>query len=238
MNYSEQMRNLWEYQKIDQEIDKRENVLKNSQLRKKLSRSVAYLKEQQVNVSRMEGEAQEIQNKLEIVSRECKKSSDEYESIDSLNYDEMTRDQLTGIRQRSAQWADNMSRREKELVKLTNQLTSQSMQLEEMREKIAKTKKEYPALKAKYDEEAEKINKETAPLKAERDEIGKLIDKSLLQHYQSIKGRHANPVARVVSSQCSGCNMQIAPFVLNKIKSSGSILDCENCGRMLYIDEF
>jgi len=236
LDYRQQLEQLWQYQQVDFQIDKMENVLRNSQLRQRYAKTVAYLKEQQANVARMEGQAQEIQSKLALVARECAASAAEYEAAED-DFGNMTREQLNAMRQKSNQWADTMARREKELSRLTEQLKTQVKQLEEMRAGIARAKKEYPVLKAKYEEEAAKLDEQTAPLRAQRDKMGEGIDAALLKKYKSIKGRRANPVARVIANQCQGCSMEIAQYVLSRAKNNGGIVECENCGRILYLED-
>ncbi len=236
MDYRQQLEQLWQYQQVDLQIDKMESVLRNSQLRQRYAKTVAYLKEQQASVARMEGQAQEIQGKLALVARECAASAAEYEAAED-DFGNMTREQLNAMRQKSNQWADTMARREKELSRLTEQLKTQAKQLEEMKAGIARAKKEYPVLKAKYEEEAAKLDEQTAPLRAQRDKMGEGIDSALLKKYKSIKGRRANPVARVIANQCQGCSMEIAQYVLSRAKSDGGIVECENCGRILYLED-
>ena len=236
MDYRQQLEQLWQYQQVDLQIDKMENVLRNSQLRQRYAKTVAYLKEQQSSIARMEGQAQEIQSKLAIIARECSASAQEYDQTPD-DYQGMTREQLTVVRQKSNQWADTLARREKELTKLTEQLRAQVKQLEEMKAGIARAKKEYPVLKAKYEQEAAKLDEQTAPLRAQRDKMGEGIDAALLKKYKSIKGRRANPVARVVANQCQGCSMEIAQYVLSRAKTNGGIVECENCGRILYLED-
>ena len=58
-----------------------------------------------------------------------------------------------------------------------------------------------------------------------------------MKRYKNIKGRRVNPVAKVVAAQCAGCNMEIAQYVLSRAKTTGGIVECENCGRILYIED-
>ena len=81
------------------------------------------------------------------------------------------------------------------------------------------------------------LAQQTQPLRQKRDEMGKKIDAKLLARYKNIKGRRPNPLAKVISSQCAGCNMQIAQFVLSRAKATGGIVECENCGRILYLED-
>ena len=45
---------------------------------------------------------------------------------------------------------------------------------------------------------------------------------------------HAVPIAPVVHSKCGGCNMSLPMVMLKRIATTDGIVECENCGRILY----
>ena len=44
------------------------------------------------------------------------------------------------------------------------------------------------------------------------------------------------PLAEVKEGKCSGCNMALPSLTIRKLVNEDMILECENCGRMLYAD--
>ena len=52
-----------------------------------------------------------------------------------------------------------------------------------------------------------------------------------------MKLHHAVPIARVINSKCGGCNMSLPMVMLKKIATTDGIVECENCGRILYSGE-
>ena len=43
--------------------------------------------------------------------------------------------------------------------------------------------------------------------------------------------------ARLYGDQCGGCNMSLPQATLRKMKNDSGIIECENCGRILYIKD-
>ncbi len=64
-------------------------------------------------------------------------------------------------------------------------------------------------------------------------EAGKL-DPQLLAKYRSIKQHCTPPMAKLVNGQCSGCFMSLPSATLLEIRNGSRIVECDNCGRILY----
>jgi uncharacterized protein len=63
------------------------------------------------------------------------------------------------------------------------------------------------------------------------------LDNKLLKDYERIlAGREGQALARVINGACGGCYMHLPPQVINEISMKQSIIQCENCQRMLYIN--
>jgi predicted nucleic acid-binding Zn-ribbon protein len=44
-------------------------------------------------------------------------------------------------------------------------------------------------------------------------------------------------MAKVENKQCGGCNMSLPMVVIKRVQGSDSIVECDNCGRILYAGE-
>jgi uncharacterized protein len=74
-------------------------------------------------------------------------------------------------------------------------------------------------------------------LDKKRMEITPLIEGKLLAEYERVlSARNGQALAAVVSGNCGGCHMHLPPQVVNEIKIGQSIIRCENCQRILYIN--
>ena len=65
----------------------------------------------------------------------------------------------------------------------------------------------------------------------------KKVEPSLLERYRSIKQHCTPPMAKLVEGQCSGCFMSLPSATLLELKNGEHIVECDNCGRIIYIEE-
>ena len=116
-----------------------------------------------------------------------------------------------------------------------NKVKGISNQYDEMRKRVPKAKKEYASLKEVYDKELAEDQKKLNVLKQERDAFANGIGETVMERYNAIKFNRPDPLAQVANGQCSGCNMEIAATYQRRLKDKENIVECENCGRMLYL---
>ena len=69
---------------------------------------------------------------------------------------------------------------------------------------------------------------------AEADKLKEGIDPALLKRYTAIRSNYTNPIATVENNQCSGCRMSLPTSIVKKVESGTGLVECENCGRILY----
>jgi predicted nucleic acid-binding Zn-ribbon protein len=90
-------------------------------------------------------------------------------------------------------------------------------------------------IKVEYDKEAKKNQREYLKVRAKRDKLGEKIDDSLLEKYNSLKDSHNVAIIMCEDERCGGCNMRLAALVIQRLKEKQRIIECENCGRILYL---
>ncbi|MDP8259119.1 MAG: C4-type zinc ribbon domain-containing protein [Candidatus Aadella gelida] len=74
-------------------------------------------------------------------------------------------------------------------------------------------------------------------LGAEREEMTASIDSKILDVYERILANKGQTALAVVNGEsCSECNMHLRPQIINDAKLQKTIVLCENCGRMLYVE--
>jgi len=105
--------------------------------------------------------------------------------------------------------------------------------------------------KKSFETEGEKIEQEKTEITAEekklleslskigsaRGDLVKNIAPQVLEVYERIiknKGRIA--LAKVNGDFCGGCNLQLRAQIVNDAKLQKKIVSCENCGRMIYVE--
>ena len=124
---------------------------------------------------------------------------------------------------------------EQELQKIRKDAEVRDRQQKEIRVRAAKAKAEYDELKQVYDQEFKKDSEKLTALKHKADAAGKGIKPELLERYANIKQHATPPMARLVGGQCGGCYMSLPSVTLKQIQAEGRVVECDNCGRILYL---
>ncbi len=103
-----------------------------------------------------------------------------------------------------------------------------------MRVRIAKARKEYDELKATVEKERADAQESLKTAKEAAAALAKAVDPQLLEAYRQVKRNHALAVVEVVGNKCSGCNMEL-PAVADRRLREQELVECDNCGRILYL---
>ena len=111
--------------------------------------------------------------------------------------------------------------------------------------KIVKEKDFLKSEEAKFNEEKKRLIEESNRIKAElealkkqREELAAKVDKTILKKYERIiKNKDGLAVVTIANEACQGCFRVMPPQVVNEIKMNNELVFCENCARILYLDE-
>ena len=126
---------------------------------------------------------------------------------------------------------------EQELKKAQKDAQTRDRQQKEVRIRAARTKAEFDELKKQYDAEFKHDSEKLSALRAEAEKEAKKVDPALIARYRQIK-QHVNPpIAKLVNNQCGGCFMSLPSAILKKLAAGDTTVECDNCGRILYLAE-
>jgi predicted nucleic acid-binding Zn-ribbon protein len=110
-------------------------------------------------------------------------------------------------------------------------ITAAEQRAKEEAIEIQAEQKQHEAAFAKLEEELKEIEEE-------RQKAIARIPKQLLSQYQRLLGTKAGiAIAEARGESCSGCYMSIPPQVYVNVKKNEDIINCPNCGRILYFKE-
>ncbi len=84
-----------------------------------------------------------------------------------------------------------------------------------------------------------KPTKKQAAYIRKRNYITRQIRSSLIRHYEKRRTTNIRPniVVPVANSVCRGCYMRVTKSLLGELIKSESVINCEHCGRLLYLKE-
>ena len=227
------------YQKADLKKQQLENAVRTTESRQKLNKITKLLREQQATIQRLTEEAEGQKNALaklisqqESLSHELELNHSEMETLEAD--DQVTAEELTEFRTDVERLSREMARLEKDVKGLLDQLEKTTEEFQKARSLGGKAKKEYDRLKAVCEVEKAGSAADITTATQEMDTVERQVDPTFLVKYKKARVHHSMPVVPVVNEKCSGCNMSLPMAVIKKLNGQDTIMECENCGRILY----
>ena len=231
-----QLNTLWQFMQVDMEADKFEAAMRQSPKRQKLIKARDFLKDQQGNMKKLESDVAVMQDRLEAVKDEAARLekvlaglAEEFSAHPPANVEEAKK-QSESVQK----VLETLTRYEQELTKMRKDADVKDRQQKEIRVRAAKTKLEFDTIKGEYDKEFKNDTIKLQKMRARTDQEAAKIDPALLEKYKSIKQHCTPPMAKLINGQCSGCFMSLPSATLLEISKGERIVECDNCGRILY----
>jgi len=234
----EQLNMLLSYQELDLQAAQIEGKLKDSQVRQRLVKARNYLVESQKRLQRYDSDINELQMSLKAALGRYEESAEVLEDINSaiehMNENSSLKE-ADMLKRNVKEQQNNLARLEKDIKMIMENLEKMESQIKSMAANIPKVRKDYEELKKVYDKEHNAVMEEVEPIRQKLSELEKKIDKNTVARFKKIKKSHAIPVVEMMGSKCTGCNMDLSSVMAKKVAESNTLLECENCGRMLYV---
>ena len=232
-----QIQLLWEYQQIDLQVVNIEKKLRASPNRKKLMQARDYLVESQNLIKKMEAEAGELRISYDSTKTRYDAAVADLESLSGYISEcdrDTTMQELERMRKEAAEIQASFGKQERDLQGIIEKLGKIEATFNKITVNVPKAKRDFTQFKEVYDKEAAAIAAETAPFKQKLQALESKVNPKMLQRYTSVKKTRINPLAPVRNNRCSGCNMELPSVALKKVVEGGALLECENCGRLLF----
>jgi predicted nucleic acid-binding Zn-ribbon protein len=234
---------LYEYQQADARLEAFEQKLKNTATRKQLIKLRNYLKKQQAILRDMENKALVEQNELSEINVQYdriieflgKKHNDisEYEKLDTnvLDYN-VVKDLVHEFEV----MYENIIKQKRRAIAVQKKSEGTQARLKEILTHVSRAQREFALLKKKHEAELHEGADELDKLRKKVELVASKVDPALLQKYKRIKQNTPMPVSLLKDGRCMGCNMELPSRDLANIKKYDKIIECENCGRILYVE--
>ncbi|MCE5235884.1 MAG: C4-type zinc ribbon domain-containing protein [Clostridiaceae bacterium] len=230
---------LLRYHEAELALDRLESRVKTSPERQKLNKLYGFLSEQQTQINGIRAQL-ELRNanvtKLASHFEELQKQYElELSEIAIMENDEQcTAAEMAESRRALEALLEQITAERRDLYDTLSWIENATNDYKETYARAGKAKKEYDELRAQCDDLLKAAQPEIDAAKAVVDSAKKDVDEELLKKYTFVKSHHAVPIAKVENNQCSGCNMSLPTAVVKRVSSGLELVECENCGRILY----
>lgn len=237
-----ELKALWDFMQVDMEADRFDKEIRQSPKRLALLKQRNFLMEQQNNMKQIEADIAAMTDRLEALDSEAERLSKVLEGLLAKFESEPPKSPEEVEKQEEAvrKLLDDISRYEQEITRLHKDSATKDRQQRDIRMKAAKMKAEYDQNKLGYDTEFKRDTAKLKQLRGRAEEEGKkieAIDAGLFNQYKTIKEHVVPPIARLNGNQCGGCFMEISKATQLAAKEGSTIVNCDNCGRILYAGE-
>ena len=238
------LRILYEYQTAELALEEYEQKLKNTATRKQLIQRQRFLQISQQKLVEMENIARVRQDKISNMQAQHKELLDQLEDLgkdisyySSCEIEEVSVKEIQNVVKDSEKLYNDIIALKKQMTQLKQEIDKALDEIRDTWQKMRKAKAEFDELKQRHTLEIEAGNEDFEKLKKSVNEARSKVDPKLMELYQKIKGNRQNPVAILDGVRCSGCNMQLSSGIVQVVKNSDKPVECENCGRILYLSE-
>ena len=230
---------LWQFMQVDMEADRFESKMRQSENRQKLLKQRNFLMDQQANMKKLENDVAVMQDRLEAVRDEAERLEKVLGNLcaEIEANPPQSAEEAQSRSEAVQKVSDSLVRYEQELSKMRRDAEAKDRQQKEIRVRAARTKVEYDQLKQVYDKEYKVDLAQLQKLRADIEKAAVTVDPQMLERYRSIKQHCTPPMAKLVAGQCAGCFMALPSATLLKLKEGDGIVECDNCGRIIYMTE-
>ena len=230
------------YQQTEQKKLEAEQAVRSTPARQKLSRLHKLLKTQQATIQKLTEETETRLSQINKLSEQAKRLEERIELENSelatiTGDEESTAAEMTELRVDIERLQKEINQVVREAKKLLSEAEKAAEEYRETNLTAKNAKKEYDQVRAVCEKERDDSAEMLASFDEKLEQIRKDVDPALFQRYEKVKQHYAAPIVPVIGGKCSGCNMSLPMVMLKRLNAPDAVLECENCGRILYSEQ-
>ena len=232
---------LWAYQEAEIKKSQVEAAIRATPARQQFNKLHKLLKTQQATIQKLSDEMELREQQLKKLLEQADKLADQLDMEQSelstmQQDDESTAEEMTELRVDVERLSKEINAAARDTKGLLTELNKASDEYQQTRNVAGKAKKEYDQLRLVCEKERDDAGDQLAACDAELAQLKQAVDPELMTRYEKVKLHNPIPIAKVINCKCSGCNMSLPMAMLKKLAAPDAVIECENCGRILYPD--
>lgn len=233
LSIAEKLKQLYELQLIDSEID--EIAILKGELPMEVSDLEDEIAGLDIRINKLESNIEDLEGDVSRHNANLK----EAEAL-IARYEKQT-DNVKNDREYNALQKEleiqklEIQLSEKKTREINGIISNKQETLKATQERSEQKKKDLEVKRVELEKIIEKTEKDTEKLKKKSERAKKKIDERLLKAYLKVRGAYRNGlgVVTVERDSCGGCFNKIPPQVQLEIGMRKKVIACEHCGRVL-----
>ncbi|MDD5428649.1 MAG: C4-type zinc ribbon domain-containing protein [Candidatus Omnitrophica bacterium] len=235
-NLKEQIKMLVELQGIDTRIFKLDDDL--AVIPETIKNKEAEFKAKDAGLKKLEDELKALQVKRKEKEGELAAKEGNIKKFQQQLNLVKTNKEYSALQEEIGRAKADNSIIEEDILKIFDEVDAENKRIAQEKEFLKSEEAKFAEEKKKLLGEEERIKAELQGIKAQRETLAAKIDKNILKKYDRIiKSKDGLAVVTIANEACQGCFRILPPQVTNEIKMNKDLVFCDNCARILYIEE-
>jgi len=232
----EKLKLLIELQACDRKI---------KEIRMRKSLGPLRIQELREELSAMEKQASEGQERMESVKKERKKLETEVQDLEGKVQKAAVKlvsikknEEYTAALKEIEYLKNHKFTTEDKVLLLMEEIDQTEGHLSEFKARKAETSKRVEAGILAVEREAQELDKEIQSLEENRERLAQALDKDILKKYLLLLERkNGQAVGAVLRGVCQTCHLGLPPQRFNELRKGDALITCPHCNRLLYWGE-
>jgi len=225
---------LLAYQKADASLKEIEKTLSESVERKKAMSAKKYLDGVVENVNKLDARASELVFAYEQATQEQLKLKEQEEELVRALDEATDENAVNYLMKKVEELISKIKALGKKATMIENEIQGVMKEYSTIKNTSKAAQAQYSEYGVKYNELKKSLKEKKDAVDAELETLKAKVDKALMDRYLAKRNAKMYPIVyEVRGNACGACNMELPAAELNNLKK-GEVVDCSNCGRMLY----
>ena len=225
---------LLAYQKADASLKEIEKTLSESVERKKAMSAKKYLDGVVENVNKLDERASELVFAYEQATQEQLKLKEQEEELVRALDEATDENAVNYLMKKVEELISKIKTLGKKATMIENEIQGVMKEYSTIKNTSKAAQAQYSEYGVKYNELKKSLKEKKDAVDAELEALKGKVDKALMDRYLVKRNAKMYPIVyEVRGNACGACNMELPAAELNNLKK-GEVVDCSNCGRMLY----
>ncbi|MCB1277329.1 C4-type zinc ribbon domain-containing protein [Prosthecobacter sp.] len=180
----------------------------------------------------------EVEVKIKSIELDIQTRQTTIKRLQDQQFETRKNDEFAALGHEIKRYQEEVTKLEDGELEQMEALEAAKAKLKEAQAKLAQTQGRVNEELKNLDERAEGVKKRLDDLNAERATLAAPIDPDALDLYTRIFNKKGDAaIVPMENAQCGGCHMKVVVGVIQSLKQSESLTQCESCGRILYLVE-
>lgn len=169
---------------------------------------------------------------------DLKTREDEIQKLGSQLYSVKTNEQYKAMQHEIDEAKSKKSKLEDALLEVMEAIDKSKDEISQSKMIVQQEQSRFKETEQKFKMEIDRLEGLLKEAEIKRDTLTRSIDPNLLKIYNKISLKWSgSALVPIRGNVCQGCSMTLPPQVINEVRKNERIVRCEDCSRILYMNE-